>query len=102
MAKSANINQDLVKHVAQLANIPLAENDAEQLTAAFIETLKVVDQLQALEVKAVEPSHQVTGLTNAWRQDEVKPDQMFSQEQALANAPRQHQGYFVVEQILKK
>jgi len=45
---------------------------------------------------------QVTGLENATREDEVQEERMFTQEEALRNAPRTHNGYFVVDQILDK
>lgn len=96
----ANFDQQLTTHIAHLAKIPISKKETEQLTQAFQETLEVVDQLQSLDVENVEPSHQVTGLTNVWREDKVDQDAMFTQEQALANAPQQHQGYFVVERII--
>lgn len=96
------IDKKLTKHVANLANIPISDQEAEILTNAFDETLKVVDKLQSLDVGKTEPSHQVTGLVNVWREDKVIEEQMFTQKQALANAPRKHDGYFVVDRIINK
>lgn len=98
----AKINQKTTKHIAQLANIPVQDEEIGPLTQAFTETLQVVDQLQTLSVEDIEPSHQVTGLSNVTRPDEVDENSMFSQQQALANAPRQHRGYFVVSRIIEK
>ncbi|MEA2056321.1 MAG: Asp-tRNA(Asn)/Glu-tRNA(Gln) amidotransferase subunit GatC [Patescibacteria group bacterium] len=96
------IDKKLTKDVANLANIPISDQEAENLANAFSETLEVIDQLQSLDVGETEPSHQVTGLTNIWREDKVIEEQMFTQEQALANAPRKHNGYFVVDRIISK
>lgn len=96
------INKKLTKHIAKLANIPVSEKEAEDLADAFEETLEVVDQLQKIDVAQVEPTHQVTGLTNVFRKDEVNHQRMFSQKQALANASQTHNGYFVVPRVIKK
>ena len=101
-AAKSKVDKQLTKHVAKLANIPISDQESEELAQAFQETLTVVDELQSLDVSKVEPTHQVTGLTNVWREDEVNQDKMFTQEKALANAPQQHNGYFVVDRILKK
>ncbi len=97
-----DINQDTIKHVANLANIPLQPDEIRQLTQAFQKTLKVVDELQQISVDDVEPTHQVTQISNVWRSDTIDRGQMLSQQQALANAPQTHQGYFVVPRILEK
>lgn len=96
------VNTTLTKHIAQLANIPIDEVEAADLTQAFAETLKVADQLQEPDTSEVEPTHQVTGLTNVTRPDKIDTDRMFSQEEALENAPRKYQGYFVVPRVLEK
>ncbi len=98
----SNIDKNLTKHVADLANIPISNQEAENLADAFEETLEVVDQLQSLDVDEIEPSHQVTGLTNVWREDKVNQEKMFTQKEALANAPESHQGFFVVDRIISK
>lgn len=98
----AKIDRQLTKHVAKLANIPITETEAEELASAFSETLIVVDELQKLAVDDTEPTHQVTGLTNVTRDDVIDKEKMFTQEQALANASKTYQGFFVVPRILKK
>jgi aspartyl-tRNA(Asn)/glutamyl-tRNA(Gln) amidotransferase subunit C len=97
-----NITPVQVRHVANLAHIPVSDEEATQLTKAFADTLTVVDALQMVDVTGIEPTHQVTGLENVWREDVVDEERQFTQEQALANAPRSHQGYFVVGQIINQ
>jgi Asp-tRNA(Asn)/Glu-tRNA(Gln) amidotransferase C subunit len=41
-------------------------------------------------------------LSNITRPDEVDESSMLSQQQALANAPKHHKGYFVVARIIEK
>ncbi len=97
---SNKISTAQVKHIAALANIPITESEEAQLAAAFSETLATVSELMSVKVEGVEPTHQVTGLQNVWREDEVDQKSMLTQEEALANAKNTHQGYFVVERII--
>lgn len=97
---SAHISNDQIKHVAELANIPISDEQATQISSAFDETLAVVENLKQVDIAGVEPTHQVTGLENVMREDVVDVSRMFSQEEALSNAPATHEGYFVVARIL--
>ena len=97
---ASHISQQQVKHVAQLANIPVSEKEAQKFTGAFEETLAVIDNLQKVDTTSTEPTHQVTGLENILRDDKVDEGRMFTQDEALANAPAKHDGYFVVDRIL--
>lgn len=102
MPKSTQFTTTQVTHIAQLANIPVSEAEATKLAAAFNETLEVVNKLKELDTSQVPTTHQVTGLENVARDDVVETDIMFSQEEALANASKTHQGYFVVPQVIDK
>ncbi len=90
----------IVHHVAKLAQIPVTTTEEKALEKAFDETLSVVNSLSQLDVSGVEPTHQVTGLTNVLREDIVDEQRMFTQEQALMNAKHTHNGYFVVPQLI--
>lgn len=98
---SQPVTKSLVKHIAQLANIPISDQEESSLSDSFNETLQVIDDLQKIDVKGVEPTHQVTGLINITRPDKVDKKREFSQEQALANAKQTHNGYFVVPRVLE-
>ena len=101
MAKPSVTPQD-VEHIAKLAQIPVSEEEKKQFAQSFAETLGVVNQLRQLDVTNTPTTHQVTGLENIWREDEVNADQMFTQGQALANGAQTHDGYFVVPRILEE
>ena len=94
------IDQKLVKHIAQLAQIPITDQEEKELATAFSETLQVINDLKEVEVEGIEPTHQVTGLENVTRPDQVNSELMFTQKEALANAKKTHQGYFVVERVI--
>lgn len=60
-----------VKHVARLANLPLSDELAKKLQKDLDATLKLVDELAELDLNGVEPTSQVTGLTNVTREDKI-------------------------------
>lgn len=99
MAKTT-VTPAQVQHIGRLATIPLRETELQNFSHAFEETLVVVDELREPDVSHVEPTSQVTGFTNVWREDIAKPDQTFSQAAALKNAAKSHAGYFMVPGVL--
>lgn len=98
--KNSQFDTKIVEHIAGLANIPISDQEAESLAAAFSETIEVIANLQSLDVKNVEAIRQVTGLENVLREDVICQDLSFTQKEALANSAETHQGYFVVERII--
>jgi len=92
---------DDVSHIAHLAKIPVTDEEKKKIAEGFNTTMKVVDTLLSVDVSGVKPTSQVTGLTNVFREDKIEKDRMFTQKQALVNAPRKHNGFFVVDQILE-
>lgn len=89
-----------VHHIAKLANLTVTPAEEKMLADQFSETLDVIADLQKIDVANIQPTHQVTGLTNVLREDEVDEARMFTQAEALANAKDTYQGYIVVPQIL--
>lgn len=100
--KAATITTAQVRHIANLANIPVVKTEETKLQEAFEETLNTIAELQSVDVTGIEPTHQVTGLTNILREDTVDTKNMFTQQQALANAKQTHNGYFVVPRIIEE
>ncbi|MEK7494970.1 MAG: Asp-tRNA(Asn)/Glu-tRNA(Gln) amidotransferase subunit GatC [Patescibacteria group bacterium] len=94
------ITTDTVKHISQLAKIPISSDEEKEFAKGFNKTLEVVDGLFKVNVVDVEPTHQVTGLENILREDKVDEKKILTQEQALSNTKNKYNGYFVVGQIL--
>lgn len=102
MSKNTTLSTNQVAHIAKLANIPVTETEAAKLATAFNETLEVVNQLKEVDTTNVPTTHQVTGFENVTRDDLVDEKNMFTQNEALANATRKYNGYFVVPQVIDK
>ena len=87
-----------VKHIAKLANLPINGDEEKKLEKQLSETLTYIEILQEVDTKNVEPTAHVTGLENVTREDTPYPS--LTQEQALMNTKKQHEGFFKVEAIL--
>ena len=67
------ITTDDVRHLAQLSNLQLSDEELDNLRVDIGNILSYVEQLSALDTTGVEPTYQVTGLENVWRDDQVDP-----------------------------
>lgn len=67
-----HISRDDVQHLAQLSSLQLTDNEADELQADLQNILGYVEQLSNLDTTGVEPTYQVTGLSNVWRDDVVE------------------------------
>lgn len=65
------ISTDDVKHLATLSALTLDDDEAESLRADITNILTYIDQLSELDTAGVEPTYQVTGLQNVFRDDVV-------------------------------
>ncbi len=91
-----------IDHIAKLANLPISEEQSEELTNQVGGTVQYVSHLQSLPTEDVTETSQVTGLENVFREDEIDVSRMFTQEEALSNAKNTHNGYFVVGRVLEE
>jgi len=90
-----------VNHLAKLSQMTVTPQEAKKLQKGFKEILKTISALDKLKTKKVSSTFQVTGLKNIFRQDEIDKSRILTQEQALSNAKKKYQGYFVVPAIFK-
>ncbi len=90
-----------VRQIAKLANIPISDTQAEELTKQVGVTVSYVSKLQELPTDSVVETSQVTGLENVVREDIVDKSRMLTQKEALANASHTHNGFFVVDAVLE-
>jgi len=89
-----------VKKIANLAKVPVVPDAANDLAGAFTTTLAVVDKLFKVKNVAVKPKLHIINLVNVYREDKIDQSIMLSQKEALLNAKKKHDGYFVVKQVL--
>jgi aspartyl-tRNA(Asn)/glutamyl-tRNA(Gln) amidotransferase subunit C len=99
---SPTLTKNDITRIAKLASLPVSEQQAEELTEQVGVTVSYVSQLQSLATDEIEETSQVTGMENVLREDEVDTSRMFRQEEALANAKRTYNGFFVVDRVLEE
>lgn len=93
------ISRDDVLHLAQLSSLQLADDEVDSLQQDIGNILGYIEQLSELDTTGVEPTYQVTGLTNVWRDDAVDQNGV-SREQLLALAPEQQNNSVRVPKVL--
>jgi len=80
------LTKDDIRHIARLARLHLSDEEVERSANELSSILDYVGQLQEVDTKSVEPTAQVTGLSNSFRVDEVKPSQA-APDSLLENSP---------------
>lgn len=91
---------DVLK-LARLARIDLADDEVSEFEAEFNEILQYVEQLQAVDVEGLEPTTQVTGLTDVWREDEIDPDNYgYNPKDLLKNVPAVEDDHIKVRRMV--
>ncbi len=94
-----NISKEQVEHVAKLARLEVSDEEKTLFAKQLSSILTYVDQLKEADTAGVEPTATVLPAENVFRDDEVRPS--LTQEEALANAPDQADGFFRVPKILE-
>ena len=94
------ISKQEVEHVAKLARLEITDTEKEAFTQQLSAILTYVEKLNRLKTEGVEPTATVPGQTNVFREDKARPS--LPAEKALANAPEQAGGFFVVPKIIEE
>jgi len=87
-----------VAKVGSLARLALTEQDLARMTGELSKIVDFVSQLGELDTSSVEPLAHPLETRNVFRDDVPKPS--LTTEQALANAPRHDDSFFLVPAVL--
>ncbi len=82
----AKLSKDDVLKLAALCRLELSDDELERLAVELPSILNYVEQLSDVDVSGLEPTDQVTGLTNVTRPDEVH-DYQAKPEDLLKGVP---------------
>lgn len=63
--------EDILK-LARLARLDISDDEVEEYSGELSAILEYVEQLGKVDIEGLEPTLQITGLTNVTRPDEVK------------------------------
>ncbi len=87
-----------IQHLASLSSLALADDEVDGLRQDLENIIGYIKQLGELDTSGVEPTYQVTGLENVWREDEIQPG--ISAEKLLELAPEKQNNQVKVPQVL--
>lgn len=88
-----------VDHIAHLARLALSEEEAAEYGAQLSRILELVDQLQRVETRGVEPMAHPLDMVQRLRADEVtETDQ---RDHYQRNAPLAEQGLYLVPRVIE-
>ena len=85
--------------LAQLSNLEINATEISGLQTDISNILGYVEQLNELDTDGVEPTYQVTGLENVWREDKII-DYGISRDDLLACAPESQDKQVKVPKVL--
>ena len=91
-----------VKKLADLARLKVDKKEENYLKKQFDETLEIISGFDKVNTSNIKPTYIVTGTKNILREDEIKPTNVLTQGEALSNAAKTHNGFFVVDAILNE
>jgi len=75
-----------IAHIAKLARLKISEQEVAKFTKELSAILEYVNILSELDTSDVQPTAQVTGITNVLRKDEVRASEA-SKEDLLGCSP---------------
>lgn len=91
------LTKDQVNHVAKLANLPLTDTEEKKYPEQLSKILDYVEQLNSVDTSGVEPTFNVSDQINVLDEDQMRT--CLSQNEALSNAPKKRQGFFVTKGV---
>ena len=95
---SSPLSRDDVAKVAKLARLLLTEEELTTFTGQLSGVLEHANDMNSLDLSALEPTSNPFGLTNVTREDVIWKS--LDREAVLAEAPDAQDGRFAVPRIL--
>ena len=95
----AKLTREDILKLARLARLELTEAEIEEFSGELPAILQYVEQLQGVDVTGLQPTNQVTGLTNVTRPDKTE-DYGYKVEKLLENVPAVKDNQIKVKRML--
>lgn len=93
----AEITNEQIKHLAELSELSLSDEETASMKKELGDILGFVDKINNCNLDVFDFSEDFVSLNNL-RPDE--PQESLSQEEALSNAPKKENGYYVVSKVV--
>lgn len=96
---ATTISSDDIAHLADLSNLQLTDEESASLRQDLEAILAYISELSDLDTDNVEPTYQVTDLSNVWR-DDTKIDSGVDRDALLSLAPSTQDNQVKVPKVL--
>lgn len=93
------IDSNAIKRIARLARIRVTESKYEMYAKEISNIVEVIDQLQEVDTKGLEPVVSVSAHRTPLRSDNITDGNCDSE--ILSNSPKSKFGYFVVPKVVE-
>lgn len=90
-----------VEHIALLARLDLSKEELEKYGSQLSDVLSYIDLLKEVDTTSIEPTAQVTGMENIFRDDVVVDWDEGEREKTLEEAPELESGEIKVKRVLR-
>lgn len=94
-----SLDKATVARIAVLARIEVPEAQQDRLAGELSQIIGWIEQLGEVDTDGVEPLRSVMPITTHWREDAVTDGDRPTD--ILRNAPKLHDGYFVVPKVVE-
>lgn len=94
-----SISAKEVEHIAKLSRLELSVEEKKKFVSELSSILEYVEQLDEVDTDRVEPTAQVTGLTNVTRRDEIEGGDKETREGLLNEAPERDGDFLQVKSV---
>jgi aspartyl-tRNA(Asn)/glutamyl-tRNA(Gln) amidotransferase subunit C len=93
------ISKDQVLHVAGLARLNIDASETDMFADQLGDILEYIETLSQLDTTDVPPTFHAVDISNAFREDRIKPH--LDRKKAIANAPEEESGNFIVPKVIE-
>ncbi len=94
------IDKETVDKIAHLARLELRAGETDEMIKDMSKILDFMAKLNEIDTSGIEPLVYMTDEVNVLRDDVVK--QQITHQEALLNAPKHDDDYFLVAKVIEK
>lgn len=94
------LKKEQIEHIAKLARIDLTDEELKKYGGELSAILNYIDQLKEVDTAGIEPTAQVTGMENVFRDDAAKDWDKNEIKEALKEAPELEDNQVKVRRVL--
>jgi len=94
------IDKETVDKIAHLARLELSPGETDEMITDMSKILDFMAKLNEIDTAGVEPLVYMTDEVNVLREDVV--EQQITHQEALQNAPKHDEDYFLVAKVIEK